>query len=157
MTLRSVLLVTASVAASCGYTTPYRVSPPVSNAGVEMSLVGERCYVNRTAEQFPTTVDDDNLHVDVKLRIANTSSKPAQVALSHFQLTEQSPTKPVVMSPTEGALLTLSPNETRTVGLDFETADALDCRHDFAINATDAVALDGNRVDIAAIHFQPTL
>jgi len=156
MTSRLSLLGVCALATSCGYASPYQSSgPAISKAGVEIRLTGERCYVNRSGEQFPTTVDDDRLHVEVNLQIANTSSKPAQVALNHFELAEGAQAERVVMAPSEADVLTVSPNETRTVALDFEKGTSLDCRHDFSLFAKDAVILEGRPVDVAAIDFQP--
>jgi hypothetical protein len=156
MTLRWYLLISSLSVASCGYSTPYRSSgPAISKAGVEIRLAGERCYVNRSAEQFPTVAEDDRLHLDVSLQLANTTSKPVQVSLDRFQLVEGTSAEQVVMSPSERDILTLSPSETRTIALDFEKDTSLDCRHDFLLAANDAVVLDGARVDISSIDFQP--
>lgn len=156
MTLRWCLLVSSLSVASCGYSTPYRSSgPAISKAGVEVRLAGERCYVNRSAEQFPTVADDDRLHLDVNLQIANTTPKPVQVSLDRFQLVESTPTEQVVMRPRERDVLTLSPSETRNIALDFESDTSLDCRHDFSLAANDAVALEGARVDVRPLDFQP--
>jgi hypothetical protein len=151
------LLVGSILVASCGYGAPFRSSgAATSKAGVEVRLAGQRCYVNRSAEQFPTAADDDRLHVDVSLQIVNASPKPAQVSLNRFALVEGEPAGSVIMQPNEADVLSLSPNETRSVGLEFEKQTSLDCRHDFSLAANDAIALDGTHVEIGPIGFRPT-
>jgi len=111
--------------------------------------------VNRSGEQFPTTVDDDRLGIDVKLQIENASLLPAQVSLGRFKLADGAKPGTGVISPHEAEMVTLSPGETRTVGLEFETDETLDCRHSFALDVSGAVAIEGERVDLAAIRFHP--
>ncbi len=157
MSLRRCLLVGLVLVASCGYEAPFRSSgPAMSKAGVEVRLAGQRCYVNRSAEQIPTAANDDRLHVDVSLQIVNASPKPAQVSLNRFQLREGGPAGAVIMQPNETDVLSLSPSEARKVGLDFEKQTSLDCRHDFSLAVNDAIALDGSPVEIGPIDFQPT-
>jgi hypothetical protein len=86
--VRYLLSLAASVlAASCGYTAPYQTSRPVvTNQGVEIALAGEQYYLNRTSEQFPTSVNDDQLRVDVKLDVVNQSDRPATLDLNALQL-----------------------------------------------------------------------
>jgi len=149
-------LLSAALMASCGYTVPYQTSGPALSAnGVQVRLLGDRCYVNRSGEQFPTSVDDDRLGIDVRLQIDNTSALPAQVSLGRFELADGAAPGSGVISPYEAEMVTLSPGETRTVGLEFETQTTLDCRHSFALDVNDAVAIAGKRVDLAAIRFQP--
>lgn len=133
--------------ASCGYTAPYQVSAPApSKDGVQVHLLGQRCFVNRSAEQYPTTVDDDRLNVEVDLQLANASARPARVSLGSLQLSGGAGAGAAVVLPVlpeQATVVTLSPGERRTVGLDFETRTTLDCRRSFALEMKDAVAIEG--------------
>lgn len=153
--MKPYLYVSALLTASCGYAAPYRASGPVAEQGVQVTLLGDRCYVNRSAAQFPTAVDDDRLHVDVNLQLANVAAQSARVSLAEFALVEGTPPTGVVLLPREADVVTLSPGETRTVGLAFEKEAAIDCRRDFTIDAKSAVAIGGKHVHLAALRFQP--
>jgi hypothetical protein len=145
------------VVAACGYTAPYQTSGPVaSREGVELRLAGESCYVNRSGEQFPTQSRDDVLHVAVNVQVANRSTHPAQVTLDHFQLAEEGvPGETALMSPSESGTVVLSPGEARIVELAYQEQTDLDCRHSFAIEAKDAVSIEGKPVSMAALAFRP--
>jgi hypothetical protein len=142
--------------ASCGYTVPYQVSGPVtSKEGVQVRLLGDRCFVNRSGEQYPTTVGDDRLDVEVSLQVDNASAQPAQLSLGRIQLAGGSAPDTVVMLASEARVVSLSPGETRRLGLDFETQTMLGCRRPFALEVRDAVAIDGKPVALDPIRFQP--
>ena len=85
-----IALVAGALAASCGYAAPYQASRPVvTNQGVEIALAGERCYVGRTDERFPPPMNDDQLHVDVKLDVVNQADRPAVLDLDALRLQER--------------------------------------------------------------------
>jgi hypothetical protein len=152
-------LVTAGLATSCGYTTPYRTSGPAfSKDGVQITLAGEECYVNRSTEQFPIALNDidDVLHVGVNLQVRNDSKHVAVLSLDGFQLSEDTKTERLVMHPQESGSLSLAPGETKLVALDFQQQTELDCHHDLALAAQGAVAIEGRPVYLAGIHFQPS-
>ncbi len=155
-------LLAGGLAASCGYTAPYQTSgPTVAKEGVQIALTGEQCYVNRTGEQFPTSVNDDQLHVNLRLNVANQSSQVAVLNLDALQLEDRAAPTPAVMHPMESGSIELAPGESRVVPLAFEEEpqldrpDRLDCRHDMALEAEHAVAIAGQPINLAAIHFQP--
>ena len=150
------LLFGVCLTAACGYTAPYQVSgTAASKEGVQISLAGERCYVNRSGEQIPTTVGDDVLHLEVSLQVANRATHPAQLSLDRFQLAEGTSSGQVVGTPQESGAVVLLPGESRTVALDFEKETALDCHHSFALEARDAVAIEGKHIEIEPVGFQP--
>src|SRR5512142_772267 len=73
----------------CAYSAPYQTSgPTVAKEGVRVAIAGDRCYVNRTAEQFPTNVGADRLHVDVELAVTNDSSEMATLSLEQIRLAD---------------------------------------------------------------------
>src|SRR5208283_5999312 len=61
-------------------------SPPFSNQGVEVGITGVRCYVNRTADPMTETTIDDELGLEVKLAINNSSDQIAEVSEGQFRL-----------------------------------------------------------------------
>ena len=151
-----VLFAAAGLATSCGYTAPYMSSgPAVSQEGVVISLAGERCYVNRTADPYPSVVDDDVLHVDLSLQVKNQSNRAAMLDLDGFRLTEGEGAQRAVMHARESGSLSLAPGESRLVALEFAYTTALDCHHDLALDAQDAIAIAGKPVELASIHFLP--
>jgi hypothetical protein len=148
--------VTMILLAACGYTTPYQATGPVtSREGVGLSLAGESCYVNRSGEQFPTSSPDDILHLAVNVRVANRSSHPAQLSLDRFQLAEEPSSGKAALSPGESGTVVLSPGESKTVELVYQDQTDLDCHRTFALEANNAVSIDGKPVAIASIDFRP--
>ncbi len=148
--------VTMSLLAACGYTTPYQATGPVtSREGVEISLAGESCYVNRSGEQFPTASPDDILHVAVNLRVANRSSGPAELSLDRIQLAEEPASGKATLSPSESGTVVLAPGESKTVQLGYQDQTDLDCRRTFALEANNAVSIEGKPVHVASIDFRP--
>jgi hypothetical protein len=144
----------ANPAASCGYVAPYTSSgPSLSKEGVEIVIAGERCYVNRSAEQFPTTVDDDQLNLALRLQIKNTSSHVAVLTPDHVGLSETVAGERMVMHPRESEAISLQPGETQTISLNFQQSGAFDCHHDLALEAAGAVEIEGGKVSFEPIRF----
>jgi hypothetical protein len=141
-------------AASCGYVAPYTSSgPSLSKEGVEIAIAGERCYVNRSAEQFPTTVGDDQLNLALRLQIKNKSSHVAVLTPDHVGLSETVAGERTVMHPRESEAISLQPGETKIIALAFEQSGTLDCHHDLALEAAGAVEIEGGKVSFEPIRF----
>jgi hypothetical protein len=141
-------------AASCGYVAPYTSSgPSLSKEGVEVAIAGQRCYVNRSAEQFPTTVNDDHLNLDLRLQVKNASNHIAVLSPDHVRLSETVGGERMVMQPRESEAISLQPGETKIVPLDFEQSGELDCHNDLALEAAGAVEIEGGKVSFEPIHF----
>jgi hypothetical protein len=148
--------VTMSLLGACGYTTPYQTTGPVtSREGVEVILAGESCYVNRSGEQFPTASPDDILHVAVNLQVANRSSRPAELSLDRFQLAEEPTSGKAALSPSESGTVELAPGDSKAVQLGYQDQTDLDCHRTFALEANNAVSIEGKPVNIASIDFRP--
>jgi hypothetical protein len=151
-------LAAAGLTASCGYTAPYQsTGPALSKEGVQITLAGEQCYVNRSTEVFPTAVDDNVLHVGLSLQVANHSDEPAVVSLDGFQLAESVGSEHAVMHPIQSGSVTLPPGQSTDLMLEFSQTQesALDCHHDLALDTRSAVAIEGKPVRLAGIHFVP--
>jgi hypothetical protein len=141
-------------AASCGYAAPYTSSgPSLSKEGVEIAIAGERCYVNRSAEQVPTTVNDDQLNLALRLQIKNKSSHVAVLTPDRVGLSETVAGEHMVMHPRESETISFQPGETKIVSLDFEQSGALDCHHDLALEAAGAVEIEGGKISFQPIRF----
>jgi hypothetical protein len=150
-------LVVAALAASCGYSLPYQTSgPALSKEGVQIAIAGDRCYVNRSGEQFPTTVDDDELHLNVNLQVKNESNHVASLSPERIQLVESKAGERIVMHPHESGAISLAPGETRSVSLDFDQQGELDCHHGLALEAPGAVAVEGTQIALNPIQFRPS-
>ena len=140
--------------ASCGYVPPYTSSgPSLSKEGVEIVIAGERCYVNRSAEQFPTTVDDDQLNLALRLQIKNKSNHVAVLTPDHVGLSETVAGEHMVMHPRESEAISVQPGEAQTISLNFEQSGALDCHHTLALEAAGAVEIEGGKVSFEPIRF----
>jgi hypothetical protein len=148
------LSVVMACTASCGYVAPYASSgPSLSKEGVQIAIAGERCYVNRSAEQFPTAVDDDNLNLDLQLQVKNDSQHIAVLSSDRVRLSETVAGARVVMQPRESEAISLRPGETKIVALGFEKPGELDCHQDLALEAAGAVEIDGGKVNFEPLHF----
>ena len=140
--------------ASCGYSSPYSSSgPAMSKEGVNIAITGERCFVNRSAEQFPTTVNDDRLILGLRLQVKNEASHTAVLSLDHLHVSETMGGERQVMQPLGSGALELAPGETKTVSLDFAQEGELDCHHDMALETAGAIAIEGGQVNIEPIRF----
>ena len=125
----------------------------MSKAGVEIAIAGESCYVSRSGEQFPTTVDDGQLNLGVRLEVKNVSGHVAVLSPDHFRLSEAVGGERAVMQPRETETIALQPGETKFVSLDFEQSGTLDCHHEMALEAEDAITIEGGQVGLAPIRF----
>lgn len=149
-------LVLSGLAASCGYSTPYHASgPALSKEGVQIAIVGDQCYVNRTGEQYPTAVNDDELHLNVNLQVRNESNHAALLSREKFQLVENKAGERIVIHPDELGALVVRPGETKMVSLDFDQQGEMDCHHGLALEAPGAVAIEGAQLAFQPIQFQP--
>ena len=147
-----VAIVVLGFAASCGYAAPYTSSgPSLSKEGVQIAIAGERCFVNRSGEQFPTTVDDDRLNLDLRLQVKNDTKKVALFSPDRVLLSETVSGERTVMRPREFEAISLQPSETKLVSLDFEQSGKLDCHHEMALEPQGAVEMDGGQV----VKFEP--
>ena len=139
-------------AASCGYVAPYTSSgPSLSKEGVQIAIAGERCFVNRSAEPFLTTVGDDRLNLDVRLQVKNDTDHVAVLSEERVLLSEIVRGERTAMRPREADAISLQPGETKVVSLYFEQSGDLDCHHQMALEPQDAVAIDGKQV----VSFEP--
>jgi hypothetical protein len=154
--LTFVAAVAAGLTSSCGYTAPYQTSgPSLSKEGVQVTLVGEQCYVNRSTEEFPTTVDDGVLHVGLNLQIANHSDRAALIALDGFQLEEGGGSERVVVHPQQSGSVVLSPGQSTNLALGYTQPSAVGCHHDLTLDTQGAIAIEGKPVHVASIRFLP--
>lgn len=125
----------------------------MSKEGVNIAIIGERCFVNRSAEQFPTTVNDDRLSLGLRLQVKNQASHTAVLSLGHLRVSETMGKERQVMQPLESGALELAPGETKTISLEFEQEGELDCHRDMALEAAGAIAIEGGQVNIEPIRF----
>jgi hypothetical protein len=140
-------------AASCGYAAPYHSSgPSLSKEGVQITIAGERCFVNRSAEQIPT-FSDDRFNLGVRLQVKNESSHVVVLSPDHILLSEVTGGERTVIQPREAEALSLQPGETKLVALDFEQSGTLDCHHEMALETQGAVAIEGKQVSLDPIRF----
>jgi hypothetical protein len=148
-------VVVLGFAASCAYAVPYRSSgPSLSKEGVQIAIAGERCFVNRSGEEFPTTVDDDRLNLDLRLQVKNDTNHVAVLSEDRVLVSELVRGQRTAMRPREADALSLQPGETKVVSLYFEQAGELDCHHEMALEPQGAVAIDGKEVvKLEPIHF----
>jgi hypothetical protein len=141
-----VAIVVLGLAASCGYAAPYTSSgPSLSKEGVQIAIAGKRCFVNRSGEQFPTTVDDDLLNLDLNLQVKNDTKHAARLSPDRVLLSETVSGESTVMRPREFEAISLQPGETKVVSLHFEQSGKLDCHHEMALEPQDAVETDGKQ------------
>jgi hypothetical protein len=158
-TIRALALTVTGLATSCGYATPYKTSgAALSQDGVQIALVGERCFVNPNTDQFPMVANDvdDILLVGLDLQVKNESKQVTVLSLNRFRLLGDTRTEHLAMPPEESGVVKLAPGETRMVPLDFRRQTALDCHNELALTAEGAVAIEGKPVYVASIHFQPS-
>jgi hypothetical protein len=150
-------LCTLAAVGACGHSEPYRTTGPVmASEGVEMSVAGERCTVNRSGEQFPTVANQDKLQLAVKVQLKNESDLPVLLVRDRFQLTQEQHPTPVTMRPLQSGIVTVLPGETKSVPLAFEQRGSLDCHHDLFLDPTDGVQMGGRKIALAPIRFTAT-
>lgn len=153
--LMAAALTTAS--AACSHGQPYQISGPVlAKEGVQMAVVGEQCTVNRSAEQYPTSANDDRLDLTVKVQLSNPTDAPVLLARDRFRLSEQKGAENVPLKPTSAGVVTVLPGETSVVPLSFERSGEADCRRDLWLEPGSAVELHGRSVAFAPIRFTAT-
>jgi hypothetical protein len=148
------IVVLGVCATSCAYAVPYRSSgPSFSKEGVEIAIAGERCFVNRSGEQFPTTVNDDQLNLDLRLQVKNDSKHIAVLSPDRVLLSEAVGGERTVMRPLESGAISFQPGESKLVSLDFEQSGALDCHHELTLDAVGVIKIEGGQVKIEPIRF----
>jgi hypothetical protein len=156
-TLHLLSLIAAGVSASCGYTAPYHSSgPALSREGVQIAVTAEQCYNNRLDEQYPTALNDDQLHVGVRLNVTNGSNHLVVLSRDAFKLEETDGRSPRVMRPQENGSVSLSPGQSKSLVLNFAEETEYDCHHELALDAQGAIAVAGKPVHLASIHFLPS-
>jgi hypothetical protein len=142
-----VAIVVLGFVASCGYAAPYTSSgPSLSKEGVQISIAGERCFVNRSAEPFLTTVGDDRLNLDLRLQVKNNTDHAAVLSEDRVLLSEIVRGQRTAIRPRETDVISLQPGETKVVSLYFEQSGELDCHHEMALEPQGAVEIDGKHV-----------
>jgi len=125
----------------------------MSQEGIQVAIVGERCYVNRSGEAFPTTVSDDQLNLAMRVQIQNGASHTAALSMDKIRLSETTGGAPTTMAPRERESLSLLPGATTVVLLDFEQSGALDCHHEMSLDLGTALRIEGGQVSLEPIRF----
>lgn len=149
-----VLVALFGAAGSCGYAMPYQSSgPSMSKQRVQFAILGESCYVNRSAEQWPTTVDDDELNLGLRLQVKNEATQVVALSPDRFRLSEKIGGERLTMQPRESQSVGLQPGETKVLSLDFAQRGGLDCHHEMALEAQGAVAIGNAQVEFEPIRF----
>jgi len=146
------------VAAGCGYSAPYRASSPsFSDKGVQVGLAGIRCYVNRGADTYTETTEEDQAGLDVRLQISNVSDQVAEVSEGRIRLAETDVPAGKAVAPARSTVIALLPGETMQVPLSFTPAGVADCRHNFELQFSNSVEMDGSPVGLTPIDFRAKL
>jgi hypothetical protein len=125
----------------------------MSKEHVQFAIIGASCYVNRSAEQWPTTVGDDELNVGLRLQVKNEASQVAALSPDRFRLSEKIGGERTTIQPIESQSLALQPGETKVLSLGFAQRGGLDCHHEMALEAQGAVGIGNNQVDFEPIRF----
>ncbi len=155
-------LVAVGLMAGCGYAAPYRSSESVTQQGIQIVLAGQRCYVSRNDQHWPSEMNDERLYVAVKLDVVNGSERIAVLNLDALSLVAHARPRPVVIHPIESGWVDLTPGESKTLQLVFaeepqsDRSGRLDCRHHLSLETDKAVGAVGRSIHPTAIHFQPT-
>jgi hypothetical protein len=146
------------LAAGCAYSAPYKTSgPSFSEQGVQVGLAGIRCYVNRGADAFTETLDDDQVGLDLKLQIHNGSDRVAEVSEGQIRLAESDVPSAKAAQPERSKVIALLPGETRQVPLSFAPDGVADCHHNFELEFADSVETSGGAVVLSPIDFRAKL
>ena len=137
----------------CAYGGPYKTSgPSLSEQGVQVSVAGARCYVNREDEPYPDVIDQDQADLDVKLQIKNDSGQVAEISEGRIRLAE-SDTSTTAAPPEQSGVISVPPGATTQVPLKFEPSGVDSCRHAFALEMADSVDLAGSPIALSPIRF----
>ncbi|MGA7745168.1 MAG: hypothetical protein ABSF35_22790 [Polyangia bacterium] len=143
------------VAAGCAYSAPYKTSgESFSNQGVEVGITGVRCYVNRTADPMTETTIDDELGLEVKLAINNSSDQIAEVSEGQFRLADADIPAAQAVAPRRSKVIDVLPGETKQVRLAYMPAGAADCRRNFELELANSVEVSGFPATLSPIEFE---
>jgi len=144
------------VASGCAYSAPYRTSGvSLSDQGVQVGIAGVRCYVNRGSDpMIETTTDDDQVGVDVKLQINNSSDQIAEVSEGQIRLADADIPTTEAVPPRRSKVIDVLPGETKQVRLAFMPAGAADCHRNFELELANSVELSGQPATLNPIDFE---
>ena len=131
-----------SMAAGCGYSTPYQTSgPSLSSQGVQVGIAGVGCYVNRSAFMTLKGLDADRLGLDLKLRVKNDTGQIATLSEERMRLLDPAAPADQALTPDKAKVVSILPGETKTLPVSFTTEKVLSCHHGFELVLADSVQL----------------
>jgi hypothetical protein len=144
------------IAAGCGYSAPYRTSGmSLSDQGVQVGIAGVRCYVNRASDpMIETTPDDDELGLEVKLAINNSSDQIAEVSEDQIRLADADVPATRAVAPRRSKVIDVLPGETKQVRLAYMPTGAADCRRNFELELANSVEVAGSPAALSPIEFE---
>ena len=142
--------------AGCAYSAPYRTSGvSLSDEGVQVGIAGVRCWVNRGSDpMIETTSDEDQVGVDLKLLINNSSDQIAQVNEDQIRLADADAPAATAAKPTRSRVIDVLPGETKQVRLAFVPTGAADCHRNFALELGNSVEVSGSPAALNPIDFE---
>ena len=143
------------IAAGCAYSAPYKTSgTSLSDQGVQVGIAGVRCYVNRTADPMTETTADDELGLEVKLAINNSSDQIAEVSEGQIRLTDADIPAAQAVAPRRAKVIDVLPGETKQVRLAYMPTGAADCRRNFELELANSVEVAGSPAALSPIEFE---
>jgi hypothetical protein len=111
------------------------------------------CYVNRSAEQFPTVADDDVGVVDLAVDVKNASPKPAVIEPSEIRLEDSAAGGALELAPQSSSEVTVNPGKTETIPLEFKQPGGIDRRRSSTLDLARAIKIDGAALALSPIRF----
>jgi hypothetical protein len=147
------LAATALALSGCAWGVGYQktAGPTLMRDGVEVSVVGQECYVNRSADEF-VRVDEDQLDINVKLQLKNGTDSnltvyPEEMALvdSEVDMGASLPAKPA------GAF-NLAPGQSKRFRVAFTRGGEFDCSAQLALQLGRSITVSGNPIAMPVIN-----
>jgi hypothetical protein len=124
--------------------------PSLLRDGVEVRVVGQECYVNRSADEF-VRVDDDQLDVQVKLQLKNGTGSSLTVFPEEITLIDSEVEAGPSLQARPATAFEIGPGQSKRFDVSFTRGGELDCSADLSLHLGRSVTVQGTPVTMPVL------
>lgn len=139
--------------AGCAWDAGYQktAGPTLSRDGVEVRVVGQECYLNRSADEV-VRIDGDQLDIKVKLQVRNDTNVSLTVYPEEITLVDSEVQGGPSTQSHPASAFTVDPGASKRFALWFTKEGELDCSAELALQLGRSVTLQGSPVAMPVLN-----
>jgi hypothetical protein len=152
MMLAPVLVATLDFA-GCAWNGDYRgnAGPSLVREGVEVRVVGQECYLNRSADEV-VRIDDDMLDIKVKLLLKNDTDAKLTIYPEAITLRDSKVDAGPTWQSHPASSFDLAPGQSKHFDVFFTRGGELDCSSELSLHLGRSVTVRGSPITLPVLN-----